>query len=101
MGAAMCPHLSEIIGASASEEGECAWSDVSGDKLFTRFSAKGDLKTHTVTGDQSIQGGTGKFAGIEGKAPFKCQVVSAEGQFACATDWTYQIITTGSSEPKK
>lgn len=101
MGTAMCPNFSEVIGSKLSEQGECTWSDRQGDKIFTRFSATGDVKSGAVTGDQTIHGGTGKFAGIEGTAPFKCQAVSAEGQFSCATDWKYEITATGSSEPKK
>jgi hypothetical protein len=101
MGTAICPYFSEVVGGKLSNNGECTWSDASGDKIFTRWSGKGDMKSGALTGDQTIQGGTGKFAGIEGTAPFKCQALNSEGQFACATDWTYQIPASGSSEPKK
>ena len=36
-------------------------------------------------------GGAGKFSGIQGGNPFKCQVVGKEGQFTCIQNWTYQL----------
>ncbi len=102
MGTAICPYFSEAVGGELSNNGECTWSDASGDKIFTRWSGKGDMKSGALTGDQTIQGGTGKFAGIEGTAPFKCQALNGDGQFACTTDWSYQMTSmSGSSEPKQ
>ncbi len=97
MSSAMCPHFTSIVETQITESGTCTWSE-GNDKIFTHWSAKGDTKSG-IEGDQTIDSGTGKFAGIEGKAPFKCHAVSAEGQVACATDWTYQIVATGSSAP--
>jgi hypothetical protein len=36
-------------------------------------------------------GGTGKFAGITGKAPFQCRALSDKGHFGCTQQFEYKL----------
>src|SRR5262249_11354724 len=51
--------------------GRCAFGDADGDKMFFTFIGKG---TDNVgeQGVNTITGGTGKFAGIQGKGQYQC-----------------------------
>jgi hypothetical protein len=67
-----------------------AWGDTDGDKIFTDWS--GALKADgTFSGMNQITGGTGKFTGIQGKAPFQCKALNANGQWTCAQQFEYRL----------
>src|SRR6516225_4571591 len=62
--------------------GYCAWRDSDGDKIFNSYT--GNLAASGVlSGLNQIIDGTGKFKGIQGKAPFQCTALSDKGQYAC------------------
>lgn len=88
---AFCPHVSETTAEKIADSGKCAWVDAEGDKVLTEWSGEFSLKTGAGGGPQTITGGTGKFAGIQGSAPFKCQALSDKMQFTCTTEWTYKL----------
>jgi hypothetical protein len=90
MGAVVCTDAYEVIEGVSASQGKCAWSDADGDRLFTDWSGKsastGDYadwsgkgastSTSDFVGMNTITGGTGKFNGIQGKAPFQCKALS-------------------------
>jgi len=88
---AMCPYISEMSGDTIAFRGECVWSDASGDKIFTEWSGKISMTTGTGSGPQTMTGGTGKFAGIQGSLPFECQALNDKGQLSCTQQWDYQL----------
>jgi len=93
VGTAMCPYINEVIGDTITFQGKCVWSDTDGDKIFTEWSGKFSASTGAGDGPQSITGGTGKFGGIQGTAPFQCQALNDKGQFNCSQQWSYQLAT--------
>lgn len=90
---AMCPYISEVTGDTIAFQGKCVWSDTDGDKIFSEWSGKFSASSGAGDGPQSITGGTGKFSGIQGTAPFQCQVLNDKGQFNCSQQWSYQLAT--------
>jgi len=77
MGAVVCTDAYEVIEGVSASQGKCAWSDADGDRLFTDWSGKGaSTSTSDFVGMNTITGGTGKFNGIQGKAPFQCKALS-------------------------
>jgi len=87
---ANCPYISEIDGDMVTLKGECAWTDGQ-DDIFTEWNTKFSATKGDSDGAQTFTGGSGKFSGIQGSNPFKCQVVGKEGQFTCVQSWTYQL----------
>jgi hypothetical protein len=100
MGPALCTYTYEVIDGAGTSGGKCVWSDVSGDKIFTDYSGT-STPAGDYTGMNTITGGTGKFAGIQGKAPFQCKFLNAQGQGACKQQFEYQITAeaTGTTAP--
>lgn len=88
---AMGPYIAEVNGDTISYNGRGAWSDADGDQIFTEWTGRLSISAKTVEGPQTITGGTGKFRGIMGSLPFKCQVIGDKGQFSCTQQWTYQL----------
>lgn len=93
---AMCPYISEVAGDTIALQGRCAWSDADGDKIFTEWSGKFSASKGGGGGPQPIIGGTGKFSGIQGSAPFQCQALNDKGQFSCSSQWDYQLTAADS-----
>jgi hypothetical protein len=70
--------------------GTCAWSDADGDRVYTDYS--GALTADGVfNGMNQYTGGTGKFMGVTGKAPFQCKALSAQGHFGCTQQFEYRL----------
>ena len=42
-------------------------------------------------GSTRFTGGTGKFSGITGKAPFQCKALSGQGHFGCTQQFEYRL----------
>jgi hypothetical protein len=76
---------------SYDDGGWCAWVDANGDKFFTVFTGRGtdnvgQQGTHTITG------GTGKFAGIQGKGSYQCKDVNpSQSLTACTQQFDYSL----------
>lgn len=94
---AACPYVGEVKNGEANDTGHCAWTDADGDKVFTDWSGQFDMKTGKGGGPQTIIGGTGKFAGIAGAAPFTCQAFN-ENQLACSATWDYHMAAEASAK---
>jgi hypothetical protein len=56
-----------VKGMPEGETGMCEYIDVSGDKIFTTFSAGNGEVPGTVVSKHTIAGGTGKYTGITGE----------------------------------
>ncbi len=85
-----CPYTLEIVNGVLSAQGKCSWSDVDGDKIFTDWS--GSMPPNAqFEGLNQITGGTGKYAGIQGRAPFQCIALNASGQYVCTQQFTYRL----------
>lgn len=41
----------------------------------------------------TITGGTGKFNGIQGRAPFHCKALNDKGQWTCTQQFEYQLAS--------
>lgn len=90
MGTAVCPYYLDLTGGAGPGGGSCAWTDADGDKIFTQYT--GTLATNGVfDGLNQITGGTGKFSGITGKAPFQCKALSGQGHFGCTQQFEYRL----------
>jgi hypothetical protein len=100
MGPLTCTYTYEVIDGAGTSGGKCVWSDVNGDKIFTDYSGT-STPAGDYTGMNTITGGTGKFTGIQGKAPFQCKFLNAQGQTACTQQFAYQLTAeaTGSTAP--
>ena len=91
MGTALCAGSFNDTNGSYDDGGWCAWGDANGDKFFTVFTGKGtdnvgEQGTHTITG------GTGKFAGIQGKGSFQCKDVNpSQSLTACTQQFDYSL----------
>jgi hypothetical protein len=100
MGPVTCKSTTETIEGVGAYHGRCAWGDSDGDKIFTDSSGKSTSSGLVGTG--TITGGTGKFAGIQGKTTFQCKTLSPPtGQAACNHQFDYQLTSTGTSTPKQ
>jgi len=89
-GPVSCPYSVEVVNGVLSAQGKCAWSDVDGDKIFTDWT--GSMPPNAkLEGLNQITGGTGKYAGIQGKAPFQCIGLNGSGQWACTQQFKYRL----------
>lgn len=89
-GPVSCPYSVEVVNGVLSAQGKCAWSDVDGDKIFTDWT--GSMPPNSkLEGLNQITGGTGKYAGIKGRAPFQCIGLNGSGQWACTQQFTYRL----------
>lgn len=77
--------------------GRCAWGDSDGDKIFTEWTGK-ETEGGPLEGLNTITGGTGKFAGVKGKAPFQCKNINpAPGQVVCTQQFEYSLAAPATS----
>ena len=93
MGAAMCTASFDDIDVSADYEGgRCAWGDAGGtDKFFIVWTGKGTDKVG-AQGTGTITGGTGKYAGIQGKMVWRCKTVEpSQDLSACTQQFDYEL----------
>ncbi len=89
-GPAVCSYVLDLVNGVGPGKGQCSWGDVDGDKIFTDYS--GSLTAAgQFDGMNQITGGTGKYSGIQGKAPFQCKAISANGHWACTQQFEYRL----------
>jgi hypothetical protein len=71
---AHCEALNVASGDKKYIDGACVLTDSDGDKVFSTFDTRDVDKSQSNMdcGTHIITGGTGKYAGITGKEPFKC-----------------------------
>jgi hypothetical protein len=89
----MCKASGENINGSYDISGVCAFGDAGGaDKIFVGLSGKG---TDNVgeQGSGPITGGSGKYAGIQGKIAYQCKPINRDPVvlYECTQQWDYQL----------
>jgi hypothetical protein len=92
MGAVVCPYTLDTIEGAGTAQGTCAWGDTDNDQIFTNWSGKISA-SGSFDGMNTIIGGTGKFNGIQGRAPFQCKAINDKGQWTCTQQFEYQLAT--------
>jgi len=91
LGSVLCSLAMEVIDTAGAAKGQCAWGDADSDKIFTDWSGKlTPVGEFNFNGMNQITGGTGKFAGIQGQAPFQCKAMGV-GQFTCKQHFEYRL----------
>jgi len=91
MGALFCTYAVDDVNGSFNDGGGCAFGDPGGDKIFIAWSGKG---TDNVgeQGTGTITGGTGKFAGIQGKVAYQCKPIDEKQiLLGCTQQIDYQF----------
>ena len=89
-GPVVCAYTLDTVGGAGTLQGACAWGDSDGDKIFTSYVGKVSA-SGALEGMNNITGGTGKFDGIQGKAPFQCQFLNDQSQAMCTQQFEYQM----------
>ena len=89
-GPVVCAYTLDTVGGAGTLQGACAWGDADGDKIFTSYVGKVSA-SGALEGMNNITGGTGKFDGIQGKAPFQCQFLNDQSQAMCTQQFEYQL----------
>lgn len=91
LGAAECVVAFFVVKGSGSNMGYCSFGDADGDRIFTEFTGNVGLPTGYDEGTNVISGGTGKYAGITGRGPWKCKTVGGNGGIQCAQRLDYRL----------
>jgi hypothetical protein len=79
-----------MIASALSAKGQCTWTDADGDKIFNDWTGAADANG-VLAGMNQLTGGTGKFSGIQGKGPFQCKALNANGQYVCTQEFEYRL----------
>ena len=90
LGGAECFYTFFSIDGKGTNQGYCAFGDADGDRIFTDFTGKVGLPD----GDEGINviaGGTGKYAGISGSGPWKCNPAGTNGGLQCRQSLDYKL----------
>jgi hypothetical protein len=85
-----CPLAGETVNGAGIAGGVCAWTDTDGDTIFVTYN-NAKLAGATLEGINQITGGTGKFKGIQGTAPFQCKFLNDKGQATCNQQFEYKL----------
>jgi hypothetical protein len=85
-----CFYTFEMINGKGPAKIFCTFSDADGDRIFTDASgmigpADGPEGTNTITG------GTGKYVGIKGSGPWKCNSAGTSGEWYCHQRLDYRL----------
>ena len=89
-GAVVCPYTLDSLNGAGTAQGTCAWGDSAGDRIFTSWSGS-FTPAGVLNGMNEITGGTGKFSGVLGKAPFQCRALNADNQWTCTQQFEYRL----------
>jgi hypothetical protein len=90
MGAVVCPYTLDTTKGAGTSQGTCSWGDADGDKIYTSWTGK-ISPSGALDGMNQITGGTGKFNGIQGHAPFQCRFLNDKSQVTCTQQFEYQL----------
>lgn len=90
LGPTDCFTAFSTIGDNARVKGYCSFGDADGDRIFTDY--KGALQPNGYyEGDHVVDGGTGKYAGIQGTMTFKCKFSGKNGELECIQRLDYRL----------
>lgn len=88
-GPASCFYTFFLAEGAVKNQGFCTFGDPDGDRLFTQFS--GANATDGTAGTNTILGGTGKYAGIQGKGTWKSKDNGPNGQHVTTQHFEYRL----------
>ncbi|HTS51913.1 MAG TPA: hypothetical protein VMH26_01455 [Burkholderiales bacterium] len=71
-------------------KGYCTFGDADGDRIFTDFSGAFQSDGY-VQGMHDVDGGTGKYSGIQGSMTFKCKYSGGNGELECTQRLDYRL----------
>jgi hypothetical protein len=89
-GPATCFFSFNVIDGRGKNKGYCAFGDADGDRIFTDWHGNADPDGND-DGINEIVGGTGKYAGIQGRGPWKCRNAGANGELFCNQRFDYRL----------
>ncbi|MSQ60627.1 MAG: hypothetical protein EXR36_13540 [Betaproteobacteria bacterium] len=84
-GPATCFYTFFVANGAPKNKGFCTFGDEDGDRLFTDWHGNG------AEGVNSIVGGTGKYAGIQGSGTWKSRDVGPNGQHLTTQRFEYRL----------
>lgn len=87
-GAFNCFYTFEVIEGKGPAKIYCTFSDADGDRIFT--DASGSI-SDGASGTNTLTGGTGKYAGITGSGPWKCNGAGTHGEWYCHQRFDYKL----------
>jgi hypothetical protein len=87
----ICPGTSDILNGTITHQGFCTLTDVDGDQIYGINKGSGPLTGPDFTGTVTYNGGTGKYAGIQGGQSYRCQGIGKHGQLFCTKEATYNL----------
>lgn len=89
-GPAHCFESYAVVEGRGRNKGFCAFGDRDGDRIFTEFTGTFDAQ-EGGTGTNTITGGSGKYAGIQGSGPWRCKASVTQGEFHCNQRLDYRL----------
>jgi len=90
LGPTDCFYTFATIADHTKVKGYCTFGDTDGDRIFTDF--KGAFQpSGYVEGTHEVDGGTGKYAGIQGTMMFKCKYSGPNGELECIQRLDYRL----------
>ena len=90
LGPTDCFYTFSTVAERTKVKGYCTFGDTDGDRIFTDFGGAFNAEGY-VQGTHEVDGGTGKYAGIQGTMSFKCKYSGANGELACTQRLDYRM----------
>jgi hypothetical protein len=90
LGPANCSYAFFAVEGDAKNMGFCTFGDADGDRIFAQFTGAG-TPNGEASGTNEMTGGTGKYAGIQGKGLWKCKGVGTNGEYQCVQQLNYRL----------
>ena len=90
LGPTDCFSAFSTVAGRTKVKGYCAFGDTDGDRIFTDFSGAFNAEGY-VQGTHEVDGGTGKYAGIQGTMTFKCKYAGTNGELECTQRLDYRL----------
>jgi hypothetical protein len=85
-----CFYTFDSAGDQTKVSGFCTFGDADGDRFFTDFTGA-NQQDGALGGMHNINGGTGKFVGIQGAVAWKCKYVGSNGELDCTQRIDYKL----------
>jgi hypothetical protein len=88
-GPAICFYTFFATDGGVKNKGFCTFGDADGDRIFTDW--QGANASEGTAGVNTIVGGTGKYAGIQGSGTWKSKDVGSNGQHLTTQRFDYRL----------
>jgi hypothetical protein len=90
LGPTDCFYTFSTLEERTKVQGYCTFGDTDGDRIFTDFRGASQPSGY-VEGTHDVDGGTGKYAGIQGTMMFKCKYSGQNGELECIQRLDYRL----------